>query len=85
MAHIVMYEIFDPPPISRWELHNVPLQPPFRSIAGHGLAAGRRRWFVISTDPGRKALVGHLSRDIAVYGGDKLIVEVLLGAILGCE
>lgn len=69
-----MGQILDASSIPSWQLHDVSLQSPLSGIACHGLAPGRGGGLVISTDPRRKALVWHLPRDIAVYGGDELVV-----------
>jgi hypothetical protein len=82
-AYVVVHQILDPPPIPGWQLHHIPLQPPLRSIAGHGLARTGRR-LVVSADPRRKALVWHLPRDVSIESSHQLVVKMLSFAIVRC-
>lgn len=75
-TYIVLNQIFDAPPISGRELHDLAFQPPLGCVTGNRLAASVGRWLVVGADPGREALVGHLPGNIAVDGGDELVMEV---------
>lgn len=80
-TNIVVRQVLDTPSVSCWQLHHFALQPPLGRIASHGLAPWYCHGLVVGADPGRKALVGHLPRDIAVDGRDELVVEMFLFAI----
>jgi hypothetical protein len=85
MTYIVLYEVFDTPPITARELHDFSLQAALVGIARHGLVSNPGRGLVISTNPGRKARIGHLSGDIGIYGSDKLVMVMVFVSRGRCE
>ena len=83
-TYVVVDEIFDAPAVPAGKLHDVSLQPSLRGVAGDRLGP-RGGGLVVSADPRRQALVGHFAGDISVYGGDELVVEMLLLAVVRGE
>lgn len=83
-TNIILAQVLDAPPIFAWQLHDIPLQPPFGSITRNRLASTSGR-LVVCADPRRKARIGHLSGDIAIYRGNKLVVEMFPLATWGKE
>lgn len=80
-TYVVLYQILDAPPILVGKLHHMSLQPTLGGIASDWLTARVCRGLVICTDPRRRALIGHLPRDIAVNSRDELVMKVFFFSI----
>lgn len=84
-TNIIVRKILYSSTVLRWQLHHLALQPPLGGISGDRLAPGARRRLVLGADPRSQPLVGNLSREVAIYGGYQLIVEMLALAIVRVE
>lgn len=60
-------------------------EPPFRGIASDGFAAHGGNGLVIGTDPRSRALIRHLSGQIGMNSGQKLIMKMCLFSIWTVE
>ena len=85
MTHIIVYKVLDAPAIPARKLHHIALQASLSSIATGGFRSRTGRGLVISTDPRGQPLLGDISEDVAIYGGDERVMEALLLAIGGSE
>ena len=81
VTYIILHQVFDAPSVATWQLHHFTLQPSLCGIASDGLGANTGAWLVIGRNPWRQALVGHFSREVSIYGGEKLVVKVFFLAI----
>lgn len=82
MTNVIVSKILYPSSVLGRQLHHLALQPPLGSVSGNRLASGTRGGLVVGADPRSQALVGHLAREVAIYGGDELVVQVLALAIV---